>query len=157
ILLLTLCASAGAQAPAAPRPAPAAAKATAKAAGADTWRNCFDIVWQTVKDKHFDPNFGGVDWDKVRTQYEPRLSGIKSDGELYRLLQQMIGELHQSHFQIIPPEAVVEAESPNAAGSIGIDLRMIDDQATIIRVERKSAAERAGLRAGFVLKRIDGV
>ncbi|MCI0392709.1 MAG: hypothetical protein MOB07_28590, partial [Acidobacteria bacterium] len=26
----------------------------------------FDIVWRTVKEKHFDPAMGGVDWDKAR-------------------------------------------------------------------------------------------
>ena len=32
----------------------------------------FQLVWQTIKDKHFDPTFGGVDWDKVRERYAPR-------------------------------------------------------------------------------------
>ena len=42
----------------------------------------FDIVWSTVKEKHFDPTFGGVDWDAARRKYEPRLSKVKKDGEL---------------------------------------------------------------------------
>ncbi len=122
---------------------------------ADERQQTFDIVWRTVKDKHFDPTFGGVDWDKVRQQYEPRLAAIKTDAELYRLLQQMLGELKQSHFNIVPPEAVIAdnaAEPPS--GSVGIDVRMIDGQAVIVRVEANSPAAQAGLRPGFVIKQV---
>ena len=78
------------------------------------WQETFDIVWRTVKEKHYDPKFNGVDWDKVREAYAPRVAEVKSDQELYALLQQMIGELGQSHFNIIPREAVVEDEEGRA-------------------------------------------
>ncbi len=122
---------------------------------ADERQQTFDIVWRTVKDRHFDPTFGGLDWDKVRQQYEPRLSAIKTDAELYRLLQQMLGELKQSHFNIVPPESVIAdnaAEPPS--GSTGIDVRIIDGQAVIVRVEANSPAEQAGVRTGFVVKQV---
>ena len=123
---------------------------------ADARQQTFDIVWRTVKEKHFDPTFGGVDWDKVREQYAPRVAAARSDDELYALLQQMLGELHQSHFNIIPPEAIVSSEATQAQrGGIGIDLRIIDDQAVITRVEPGSKAGAAGLRAGFVIKQVD--
>ena len=155
ILILALCLTAGAQTPPTPQPTIGAA-APRPAASADVRRESFDIVWRTVKEKHFDPQFGGVDWEKVREKYAPRLATIKTDAELYTMLQQMLGELHQSHFQIIPPEAVIQAESGDAGGGIGIDLRMIDNQAVVTRVEADSAAARAGLRSGFVITEIDG-
>jgi len=68
----------------------------------------------------------------------------------------MLGELHQSHFNIIPPEAIVEDDSPEPKdGGIGIDLRLIDGQAIITRVEQGSKAAAAGLRSGFVIRKID--
>lgn len=121
----------------------------------DVWQQTFDIVWRTVKDKHFDPTLGGVDWEKIRQQYEPKVAEVKTDTELYRLLQQMLGELHQSHFNIIPPEAIISdsaAESPT--GGIGADLRMIDGAAVVVRIEPGSAAESFGLRPGFVVKQV---
>lgn len=116
----------------------------------------FDIVWRTVKEKHFDPTLGGLDWDKVREQYAPRAAAAKSDAEFYGVLRQMLGELHQSHFNIIPPEAVIEDDSPEPKnGGIGIDLRLVDNQAMITRVEPGSRAATAGLRPGFIIKRVD--
>jgi carboxyl-terminal processing protease len=121
----------------------------------DVRQESFDIVWRTVKEKHFDPTFGGVDWDHVREQYAPRVAAVKSDTELYQLLQQMLGELHQSHFAIIPPEAATPTESKESPeGGIGIDLRIVDGQAVITRVESGSKAAGAGLRAGFVIKSV---
>ncbi|HKA20062.1 MAG TPA: S41 family peptidase [Blastocatellia bacterium] len=123
---------------------------------ADLRQETFDIVWRTVKEKHFDPTLGGVDWDKVREQYAPRAAAAKTDNELYGILRQMLGELHQSHFNIIPPEAVVEDDSREPkGGSIGIDLRLIDGLPTITRVDPQSKAAIGGLRPGFVIKKID--
>ena len=122
----------------------------------DVRQETFEIVWRTVKDKHFDPTLGGLDWNKVREQYAPRAATAKTDREFYDVLRQMLGELHQSHFNIIPPEAVVEDDSPEPkAGGIGIDLRLIDGQATITRVEPGSKAAAAGLRPGFIVKKVD--
>jgi carboxyl-terminal processing protease len=128
-----------------------------RADAADARRQSFDIVWRTVKEKHFDPTFGGVDWDAARRKYEPRLAKVKKDGELYLLLNEMLGELHQSHFVVIPPEAILEDGSWNQpGGNTGLDLRIIDGQVLITRVAPDSAAARAGLRPGFAVKRIDG-
>ncbi|HVG20357.1 MAG TPA: PDZ domain-containing protein, partial [Blastocatellia bacterium] len=154
-LIVYLCAALLSSAAAQTRPAPQPVGGSA-ASAPDARQETFDIVWRTVKEKHFDPTLGGVDWDKVRERYAPRVGAVKSDGELYALLQQMLGELHQSHFQIIPPEAIVQSESKEPeGGGIGIDIRFIDNQAVITRVEPGSGAAGAGLRAGFIIKKVD--
>lgn len=83
ILIVVVCAAFGLQA-FAQEAAKVPNKLTADAA--DARRQSFDIVWRTVKEKHFDPTFGGVDWDAVRRKYELRLAKVKKDGELYLLL-----------------------------------------------------------------------
>jgi len=157
-LILFLCVALSLNAAAQTKPAaqPASRDLAAPESSPDLRRETFDVVWRTVKDKHFDTSFGGVDWDKVREQYAPRVSAVKTDGELYGLLQQMLGELRQSHFQIIPPEAIVHSESSvPEEGGIGIEIRFIDNQAIITRVEPGSPAAYAGLRTGFVIKKVD--
>ena len=69
-------------------------------------RESFEIVWNTVNERFYDPAFGGVDWRKVRERYAPLVTKPQSDQEFHRLLQQMLSELHQSHFVIIPRESI---------------------------------------------------
>lgn len=173
------------QAPRVEAPAVAAAPPVAAAgAEAERRRESFDIVWRTVKENHFDPKFGGVDWDAVREEFAPRAASARTDRELHALLQQMLNRLGRSHFNIIPPEAIPStggedelkegegegetpgAEEPRRKGSlraaeqltygIGIDLRVVGGAALVTRVEPDSTAARAGLRTGHVLRSIDG-
>jgi len=69
-------------------------------------QEAFQIVWQTVNDLFYDPKFGGVNWANVRERYEPLVARAGSDREFHILLQQMLNELHQSHFMVIPREAI---------------------------------------------------
>jgi carboxyl-terminal processing protease len=118
----------------------------------DVRQQTFEIVWRTVKEKHFDPAMGGVDWDKARETYAPRVAAVKSDRELYPLLQEMLGLLRQSHFNIIPPESLTpEDQNEPSGGGVGIDLRLVGGAAMITRVEPDSTASRAGLRPGFLI------
>jgi len=121
-------------------------------------RQTFEIVWRTIKEKHFDPKFNGVDWDKVHELYAPRIARVKSDKEFYELLQQMLGELHQSHFVVLPPDIVstnkTDSKEP-IEGSTGVQVRIIDEQVVIWRVDPNSPGARAGLKPGFVIKQLD--
>ncbi len=112
----------------------------------------FEIVWRTVNEKHFDPNHNGVDWARIHEQYAPRVRAVKDDQEFYKLLNQMLGELHQSHHWVIPPQALRGMQESHAG--IGIKYQLIAGQVLITRVEANSAASRAGLRPGFVIKQI---
>ncbi len=157
LLSLLLCISIAAQTPRPAQGVPGGVPVGVVVSG-DVRQETFDIVWRTVKEKHFDPTLGGLDWDKVREQYAPRAASAKSDAEFYGVLRQMLGELHQSHFNIIPPQAVIEDDSPEPkGGGIGIDLRLVDGQAMITRVEPGSRAANAGLRTGFIIKKIDDI
>ena len=117
----------------------------------------FEVVWQTIAESYFDPAFGGVDWKRVRQQYEPKLPSVKSDEEFYGLLNNMLSELGRSHLSVIPGEAFKDDAKGIANGECGMDALFIDDQALITRVMAGSAADRAGIRQGFVIKEVDGM
>ena len=74
------------QAPSVETPAVAAAPPVeAAGAEAERRRESFDIVWRTVRENHFDPKFGGVDWDAVRAEFAPRAADARTDRELHAL------------------------------------------------------------------------
>jgi carboxyl-terminal processing protease len=148
----------------------------------------FRLVWQTVSDNYFDRSFGGLNWNNIKDEFEPRVRLSPSDAVLHALLQEMINRLNKSHFVIVPPEVfreidraqaafkekaetretAPENDAPDASGEtkktenlahygIGIDLRFINGQVVVTRVETDSPAARAGLKTGYVIEKINGV
>jgi sarcosine oxidase, subunit alpha len=67
-----------------------------------------DAAWRTVRDKHYDKTLHGVDWNAMRAKYEPLALAAPSDAAFYRVANQMIGELGQSHMLIVGPGAEEE-------------------------------------------------
>jgi len=122
---------------------------------AELRRQAFEKVWTTVNEKHFDPTFGGVDWKKVRVDYEPKATAAKSESDFNRVLNQMLGELKLSHFAVFQSPAAIETNKVSA-GVVGIELKWIDNQAVVSRVATASTAEQANLKTGFVIKKVDG-
>ena len=117
----------------------------------------FKTIWQTIKDDYFDPTFGGVDWDDAYQRYKPQVETANNEEEYYLLVNKMLFELNVSHIVVIPPDDLQLIEPVlSAEGSIGINVRMIDDNAVITFVTPGSPSEQAGLQAGDIIKSIDG-
>ncbi|HSZ81354.1 MAG TPA: S41 family peptidase [Polyangia bacterium] len=134
----------------------------------------FDAAWKTVRDKHYDRTLGGLDWNAVRARYEPLALAAPSEAAFYRVLNQMIGELGQSHMMITGPGADDDddaeeltapgetassgptAPSSGAIGDPGLTVRVIEGRPTITAVRARSAAERAGLQPGYIVTHIAG-
>lgn len=121
-------------------------------------RQTFEIVWTTVKEKHFDPTLNGIDWEAVHRRYAPLVAAAQSDDEFYRLLNQMLRELKQSHFAVIPPSFYVQEDIDNrySRADVGITVHEIEGRPTITQVEPNSPAFSSQLRPGFVVTHIDG-
>jgi carboxyl-terminal processing protease len=125
--------------------------APAQSGAAALRQKSFEIVWRTVKEKHYDATFGGVDWDAARVRYEPEAARAKTDDELHALLRRMLGELKLSHFGIFPSGVQADAgdKAPKPSGDAGLELQVIDGQVVIVSVAPASGAFAAGLRPGF--------
>ena len=116
----------------------------------------FEIVWRVVNDRHFDPAFGGVDWQELHDRYRQQVV-FASDAEYYKLVNEMLWQLNVSHLAVVPSNywSMVEP-TVMAGGSIGLDVRSFDDEVVITAVQAGSPAAKAGLRPGFVIVSIDG-
>jgi Periplasmic protease len=74
----------------------------------------FRMVWQQINDNYFDQTFGGLNWNSIRAEFEPRAEKAETDAELHMILQEMINRLNKSHFMIIPPEVYREFDRARA-------------------------------------------
>jgi carboxyl-terminal processing protease len=118
----------------------------------------FETVWQTINDKHFDPSFGGLDWNDVYNRYQPKIAAVEKNEEFYFLINKMLFELNLSHMFVLAPEDLSQLAPILAAeGSIGIDVRMLDNDAVITSVKSDSPGFQAGLRPGYIIQSIDGI
>ena len=65
----------------------------------------FKQGWRYMRDNFFDDQFHGVDWNAVRTTYEPLVAAAKTTDEVRRLMNLMVGELNASHLGVGGPSA----------------------------------------------------
>jgi carboxyl-terminal processing protease len=114
----------------------------------------FEKVWRTVNEKYFDPNFGGLDWRAVRERYAPQVAAVKTDAELYKLLNRMLGELKVSHMQVVTPEQLAVLKAPPV--STGVVLREVEHRLVITRLIENSSAAKTGLKTGYAVVKVDG-
>lgn len=149
-------------------------------------REAFFEVWLAIKETYYDSTFGGLDWDKIKAEYEPKVKAAKTDAEAHELLNKMISRLGRSHLAVIPPEyySVIDevrsrVEVPKkgagpkdeksealqeviplggelARFGIGIDLKLIENRFIISRVDEGSAAAAVGLKTGYSIEKING-
>lgn len=57
----------------------------------------FDHAWRQVKEKFYDPDIHGVDWDGYRETYGKFLPYITNNFDFAEMLGEMLGELNGSH------------------------------------------------------------
>ncbi len=123
----------------------------------------FEYVWKTVRDKHWDPKMGGVDWQAIHDELLPRVQSAQSMEEARQVIANMLNRLHQTHFGVIPADAYETLgdaaegtgdEPLKDHGQTGMDLRILSGHAIVTSVAPDSAADQAGVRTGWEIVRI---
>lgn len=66
----------------------------------EEWQQIFDEVWRQMRDFFYDPNMHGVDWEAIRTKYEPLVVYVDNRNDLNYIMGEMIGELSVGHAYI---------------------------------------------------------
>ena len=114
----------------------------------------FDYVWKTIRDKHWDPNLGGLDWAGVRDRLRPEMEKARTTEEARAVMERMLGLLKQSHCAVLPTEAALSIRGEGGPGTLGVDVRVIGDRAVVTSVAPDSPAAQAGVEAGWEVTRV---
>lgn len=117
----------------------------------------FDQVWQTIRDTHWDAELIERVWLPAREQYRSRLEHAGSRAEATAILKELLLELKQSHFEIIPADVYAASEKAEAMGGEGwngLTFRSVENRFTVTQVEPDSPASKAGVEVGWVLQQV---
>ena len=87
----------------------------------------FEHVWSTVRDKHWDPKLGGLDWQGVHDELRPRLERAATMEQAREAMEDMLSRLKQTHFDIVPAAVYEEMDGGGKGeGRTGIEVRVVD-------------------------------
>ncbi len=120
----------------------------------------FDMVWTTIRDQHYDPELLGLDWEAIGGRYRPEMEAAANMDDVRIALSRMIGELGQSHFNILPAAIFRDlngtGEVQFLAGTVGLQVRGVDGRSLVVDVAEGSPASLAGIRTGWEVYSVDG-
>ncbi|MBU0638409.1 MAG: hypothetical protein KKB50_06050 [Planctomycetes bacterium] len=120
----------------------------------------FEQAWRTIRDMHWDPSLGGLDWSAVRAELRPQIAQARTMSAARAVMRDMIGRLGQSHFAVVPAEVYEDLRYPvgqgEGDGTAGLDLRVIEGEALVVAVEPDSAAAELGVTPGWQVRTIAG-
>ena len=116
----------------------------------------FDHVWRQVKDKFYDKNIHGVDWEGYRKTYERFLPYINNNHDFQEMLSEMLGELNASHTGARYSGSWASLQT--ASLGLFFDEDYNGDGLKIAEVIKGSeiACKQTDVKSGCIIEKIDG-
>lgn len=120
----------------------------------------FETCWRLVRDRFYDSNLHGVDWQRARLDFRDRAAAAPSRQELSAVLNEMLATLKASHTAILEPDAYrhMNAELNNERLlTVGLELEEGDPGRYFARALYEGGpAEVAGIRYGDRIVLVNG-
>lgn len=119
----------------------------------------FEHGWRQIKDKFYNPDFHGVDWDAVKKAYAAKLPSIGTNRDLANLMAEMTGELNASHIGVSYRPRSEKSDDQTAALGVLFDLTDTSGPLPIVEILDKSPLQKAksSIEPGMKLAAVDGV
>lgn len=120
-------------------------------------KETFDIVWARLQSSGFKGEHEQLDWAALKAEHQPDIENAKDIAALRLEIGELLEAMKASHLSLIPSEAFPkEGETPKSGtGDLGLRLVVLDRGLAIERVIPGSPAERAGIRPGWTVAKID--
>ncbi len=119
----------------------------------------FEKVWGTVAAHYLYSDFGGVDWHKLKQEYQPRALQADSSAAFYATLRAMVKQLGDEHSRFLDPQAAYREQGLSTGEVyVGIGVATIDDPQgrLVTTVFRDSPAREAGIKRRDIIVAVDG-
>ena len=129
----------------------------------DTQLSIFDDLWSIVNNTYVYPDFNGLDWNAVRSEYNEKISAGMSSEQFYQAMSELIYSLGDEHSSFLNPQEVIaqEAEYQGNLDYVGIGILVSAvperEHAVILSVFSDSPAESAGLQPRDSIISVDHV
>lgn len=113
----------------------------------------FAQCWSEIRDNYAYMDLQQIDWNKVRTIYQPRADTVSSRVSFIRLLEDLLNELHNGHSSLN-----TNLQSSNRLVPSGQDLfaERRGNKYIITDLRRGSDAGQCGLKVGMEIVRFNG-
>ncbi|HVF57115.1 MAG TPA: S41 family peptidase [Pyrinomonadaceae bacterium] len=128
------------------------------------WQQIFNDTWRLFRDFYYAPNMQGVDWPRVRRQYQLMLDRAVTREDVNYVIGEMIAELNTGHAWIANPGDVVRAPAGSSVAMLGADFAPENGAYRITELYEGAAWDagarnplrQAGVRKGDYLLAVDG-
>ena len=115
----------------------------------------FELIWNKIRDNHWDESLVGDSWTTKREELLPRIKASTTIEEARAVMAELLDSLEQSHFQVLPSESYEAIEGVKGGRlDIGLTVRLIGDELIVVKVRKGSTSESAGVKAGWQITKL---
>jgi Tol biopolymer transport system component/C-terminal processing protease CtpA/Prc len=118
----------------------------------------FDHIWLRTNGIFYTSTFHGIDWKKMRTEYEKYLPHIGNDYEFAEMISEMLGELNVSHAAGRFSDNIDNGDKTASLG-VFFDYAHKGDGLKITEVIKGGPLDKSGfnINPGAIIEKINGI
>ncbi|MGH9720022.1 MAG: S41 family peptidase [Bryobacteraceae bacterium] len=119
----------------------------------------FEQVWKTVRDTHWEPQLGGIDWQGAHDELRPAIEKAETMDQARDVMRSLLSRLQRSHYGILPAEVYTDVDGDGVmrgAGRTGMDVRVVDGRALVTAVEAGTPAAARNIQPGWEIVAVAG-
>lgn len=111
--------------------------------------------WRIIKSKYYDPTMNGQDWSKWNKHY---IDKIETTEDAYVAINSMLASLDDPYSKFMNKEEFSEQNTSIDAKivGIGVNIMSISGKIIIISVVDETPANKAGIKAGDIILKVNG-
>jgi tricorn protease len=125
-------------------------------------KQVFGESWRVMKNRFYDAAMHGVNWDEMKSRYEPLLPYVGDQADLHDVVNMMIGEMNASHTGISAGGGRGRGRGASSDSDVtrfpGVDLEPADGFWKVTHVYRHGPADKdyIKIKVGDYVLAIDG-